>query len=74
MLTSKITRFPGRAGLQRLLIGPAGLAAPDGAGRGSICDSEPGLFTVADGSEDVVEIITRARAETGDTPPRCDGT
>jgi hypothetical protein len=72
--TSKITRFLGRAGRQRLLIGPAGLVAPDGAGRGSICDSEPGLFTVADGPKDVVKIITRAHAETGVTSPRCGGT
>jgi hypothetical protein len=39
-----------------------------------MCDSEPGLFTVADGPEDVVKVITRARAETGVTSPRCAGT
>jgi hypothetical protein len=65
---------PGRAGRQRLLTGPAGLAAPGGAGRGSICGSEPGLFTVAGGPGDVGKVITRARAETGVTSPRCDGT
>ena len=54
---------------RRPVIGPTGLAAPDGAGRGSICDGEPGLFTVADGPGDV-KVITRARGDGRHLAPR----
>jgi hypothetical protein len=38
-------------------------------GEGSTCDSELGLFTVADDPGDVVKIITRAGVETGFSRP-----
>jgi hypothetical protein len=34
-----------------------------------ICDSEHGLFTMADDPVDFVKVITRARAETGVRSP-----
>jgi hypothetical protein len=52
-----------------LLVGPAGLAAQAVQGEGSTCDSELGLFTVADDPGDVVKIITRAGVETGFSRP-----
>ena len=56
---------PRRAGRQRLLMGPAGLAA-----RGNICDSERGLSALADGPGTSAAVNTRTRAETGVTLPR----